>query len=161
MRITRYIHNSASYPLWPSHFIHSGAIGNSAPSTAIAYWAPSDLWDSSFGVIYFSPFILFMRWTVYWGWFVIPPPVDHVLSEHSTMTRPSWVTLHNMTHSFIELHTQGPSPWEGSDPRRGTWVSCHALLQRIFPIQGSNSGLPHCRQILYHLSHQGRPRILE
>ena len=32
---------------------------------------------------------------------------------------------------------------------------CHALLQEIFPTQGLNPGLPHCRQILYHLSHQG------
>ena len=30
-----------------------------------------------------------------------------------------------------------------------------ALLQGIFPAQGSNPGLPHYRQILYHLSHQG------
>jgi len=28
-----------------------------------------------------------------------------------------------------------------------------SLLQEIFPIQGSNPGLPHCRQILYQLSH--------
>ena len=32
-----------------------------------------------------------------------PSPVDHVLSELSTMTRPSWVALHSMAHSFIEL----------------------------------------------------------
>ena len=31
----------------------------------------------------------------------------------------------------------------------------------IFPIQGLNPGLPHCRQILYQLSHKGSPRILE
>ena len=37
-------------------------------------------------------------------WFAIPSsPVDHVLSELSTMTRPSWVALHGMAHSFIEL----------------------------------------------------------
>ena len=36
-----------------------------------------------------------------------------------------------------------------------------ALLQRIFPTQGSNPGLPHHRQILYQLSHKGSPRILE
>ena len=35
------------------------------------------------------------------------------------------------------------------------WSSCHFLLQRIFLIQGSNPGLLHCRQTLYHLSHQG------
>ena len=34
-------------------------------------------------------------------------------------------------------------------------MGCRALLQGIFPIQGLNPGLPHCRQILYHLSPQG------
>ena len=32
-----------------------------------------------------------------------PSPEDHVLSELSTMTRLSWVALHSMVHSFIEL----------------------------------------------------------
>ena len=32
-----------------------------------------------------------------------PSPVDHILSELSMMTRPSWVALHDMAHSFIEL----------------------------------------------------------
>ena len=36
-----------------------------------------------------------------------------------------------------------------------------SLLQGILPTQGSNPGLPHCRQILYQLSHKGSPRILE
>ena len=40
------------------------------------------------------------------------------------------------------------------------WGS-YSLLQGIFPTQGSNPGLPHCRQILYELSHKGSPRILE
>ena len=45
----------------------------------------------------------------------------------------------------------------GDSPGRNTGVGCHALLQGIFPILGSNPGLWHCRQILYHLSHQGSP----
>ena len=49
-------------------------------------------------------------------------------------------------------------PWDS--PGKNTGVGCHALLQGIFPTQGSNSGLPCCRQILYRLSHQGSPRIL-
>ena len=51
------------------------------------------------------PFIQFMRfsWQVYWGGLSFPPPVDHVLLELSAMTRPSWVALHSMAHSFIEL----------------------------------------------------------
>ena len=43
-------------------------------------------------------------------------------------------------------------PW--ASPGKNTGVGCHSLLQGIFPAQGSNSGLPHCRGILYHLSHQ-------
>ena len=50
-------------------------------------------------------------------------------------------------------------PWGSSS--KNTEVGCHALLQGIFPTQRSNPGLPHCRQILYHVSHQGSPRILE
>ena len=46
-------------------------------------------------------------------------------------------------------------------PGKNTGVGCHALLQGIFPTQGSNPGLQHCGQTLYHLSHQGSPRILE
>ena len=49
----------------------------------------------------------------------------------------------------------------GDSPGKNTGVGCPALLQGIFPTQGSNQGLPHCRQILYHLSHQGSPRIPE
>ena len=44
---------------------------------------------------------------------------------------------------------------------QNTGVGSHSLLQRIFPTQGSNPGLPHCRRILYQLSHKGNPRILE
>ena len=44
---------------------------------------------------------------------------------------------------------------------RNTGVGSHSLLQRLFPTQGLNLGLSHCRQILYCLSHQGSPRILE
>ena len=38
---------------------------------------------------------------------------------------------------------------------KNTGVGCHFLLQGIFPTQGLNPGLLHCRQMLYHLSHQG------
>ena len=44
-------------------------------------------------------------------------------------------------------------PWDF--PGKNTGVGCHFLLQEIFLIQGLNPGLPHCRQTLYQLSHQG------
>jgi len=50
-------------------------------------------------------------------------------------------------------------PW--NSPGQNTGVDSHSLLQGIFPTQGLNPGIPHCRQILYQLSHKGSPRILE
>ena len=51
------------------------------------------------------------------------------------------------------------SPW--TSPGQNTVVGSHSLLQGIFPTQGSNAALPHCRWILYQLSRKGSPRILE
>ena len=51
------------------------------------------------------------------------------------------------------------SPWNSPDQNSGVGSLSH--LQGIFPTQGSNPGLPHCRQILYQLSHKGSPRTLE
>ena len=51
------------------------------------------------------------------------------------------------------------SPW--NSPGQNTEVDSHSLLQGIFPTQGLNPGLLHCRCILYQVSHQGSPRILE
>ena len=92
--ITRHIHNCASYLLWPRHFIHSGAIGNSPllfPSIILA----------TFFLAFYIVHDVLMASTL--GWFAIPPPVDHVLSEFSAMTCPSWVAMHDMFHSFFEL----------------------------------------------------------
>ena len=41
----------------------------------------------------------------------------------------------------------------GDSPSKNTGVGCHALLQGIFSTQGLNPGPPHCKQILYSLSH--------
>ena len=51
------------------------------------------------------------------------------------------------------------SPW--NSPGQNTEVGSLSLIQGIFPIQGSNLGLPLCRQILYKLSHKGSPGILD
>ena len=54
------------------------------------------------------------------------------------------------------LQPQGlQSPW--NSPGQNTGLDSPSLLQGTFPIQGSNSGLPHCRWILYQLSHKGSP----
>ena len=46
-----------------------------------------------------------------------------------------------------------------NSPAKNTGVDCHSLLQGIFLTQGENPGLLHCRQILYHLNHQGSTLI--
>ena len=71
----------------------------------VAYWAPTNLGSSSLNVLSFCLFILFMRFSKqeYWNSLPFPSPVDYVLSELCTMTPPSWVALHGMAHSFIEL----------------------------------------------------------
>ena len=48
------------------------------------------------------------------------------------------------------------SPWDS--PGQNTGMGSLSLLQGIFPAQESNWGFLHCRQILYQLSYQGRPR---
>ena len=68
----------------------------------------------------------------------------------------------SITHSlWLTLVT----PWTAAHPTHLSWdfpskntgVGGHSLLQGIFPTQGSNLGLLPCREILYHLSHQGSP----
>ena len=53
------------------------------------------------------------------------------------------------------------TPWTIYSPGQTAGMDSRCLLQEIFPTPGSNPGLPHCRQILYQLNHQGSPRILE
>ena len=67
-----------------------------------------------------------------------------------------WLSLYDpMDYSWLSSSVHGDSPG------KNTGMGCHTLLQGIFPTQGLNPGFPHCRQILYHLSHQESPRILE
>ena len=51
------------------------------------------------------------------------------------------------------------NPW--NFPCQNTGMGSLSLLQGIFPTQGSNPGLPHCRRFLYQLSHKGSPGILQ
>ena len=48
-----------------------------------------------------------------------------------------------------------------NSPSQNTGEASHSFLQGIFPTQGKNPTVSHCRWILYQLSHQGSPRILE
>ena len=69
----------------------------------VVYWAPTNLGSSSFSVISFCLFILFVEFSRQDAEEPFPSPVDHILSELSTVSCPSWVALHGTAHSFIEL----------------------------------------------------------
>ena len=72
---------------------------------SIVYWAPNALGSSSFRVLSFCLFILFMEFSrqEYGSGLPLPFPVDRDLSELYSMSHPFWVVLHIMAHSFIEL----------------------------------------------------------
>ena len=73
-----------------------------------------------------------------------------------------YLTPESQSRSFVSNSSWPPalwSPW--NSPGQNTRVGSLSPLQGIFPTQGSNPGVPHCRQILYQLSHKESPRILE
>ena len=92
------------------HCFHFGSISSFflelfLHSSPVAYWAPTDLRSSSFSIISFCLFILFMGFSRqgYKNGLPFPSPVDRILSVLSTMTHMPWVALHSMAHSFVEL----------------------------------------------------------
>ena len=70
---------------------------------------------------------------------------------------------HSVVSNSLPPHGLKPTrlfyPW--NSPGQNTGVGSRSFLQGIFPTQGSNPTLLHCRQILYQLSQQGSPGVLE
>ena len=93
--------------LWSSHFILSGAISDCPlllPTQC--HFGHILTWGAHLPVSSFYLFILFMGFLKqeYWHGLPLPSPVDYIFLELSTMTHASWVALHGMVHSFIELY---------------------------------------------------------
>ena len=100
--ITSHIHNWVLFLLWFHPFILSAVISPLISSSILGTYWPGEF---IFQCPIFLPFhtvhgVLKAR---YWSGLPFPSPVDHVLSELSTMTRLSWMALHSMAHSFTEL----------------------------------------------------------
>ena len=84
---------------------------------------------------------------------------------HLSHQRSPLLSHENVTHSAVSNSLQlmdcsPPGPrflWPWNSPGKNAAVGHHSLFQGIFPTQGWNPGLPHCRQMLYPLSHQGSP----
>ena len=100
--MTSHIHNWVLFLLWLHLFILSGVISPLFSSKILGTYQPGEF-------IFQCPIFLSFH-TVhgvlgqeYASGLPLPSPVDHVLSELSTMTHPSWVALHGLAYSFIEL----------------------------------------------------------
>ena len=114
------------------------------------------------------PSMEFSRWE-YWSGLPFPSPGDlpnpgikpqsPTLQADALPSEPPGNPLESESHSvlLVSLWPSGlHSPW--NSPGQNADVDSHSLLQGIFPTQGSNPGLQHCRLILYQLSHQGHHR---
>ena len=84
--------------------------------------------------------------------------VHKSFSRRSPLSSIKWKSLSHIW-LFATPWTIQYSPWNSL--AQNTGVGSLSLLQGIFPTQRSNPGLPHCRWILYQLSHKGNLRILE
>ena len=88
-----------------------------------------------------------------------------ILTEGQEVCVPGLLGLLSISQSESEVAQSYLTLWDLMDyslpsmdvPGKNTGVGCHILLQGIFPTQGLNLGLPHCRWMLYPLSHQGSP----
>ena len=88
---------------------------------------------------------------------LFPGPLCSSYENFLSLEYSEWVKLLSRVRHFAAPWTVAYRPWDF--PGKNTGVGCHFLLRGIFPTQGSNPGLLHCRQTLYRLSHQGSPWI--
>ena len=83
-----------------------------------------------------------------------------ILYQLSYQGRPKICESHSVVSNSLQLHELYIySPW--NSPGQNMGMGSIFLLQWVFPTQGLNRGLLHCRQVLYQLSHKGSPRTLE
>ena len=117
--VTSHIHNWALFCFGSGSSFFLELFLHSSP---VVYWTPTDLGNSSFSVIYFCLFILFLRFSrkEHWSGLQFPSSVDHVFSELSTMTHPSWVVLNGMTRGYDYTALHSISAWPYSEYECGS-----------------------------------------
>ena len=107
-----------------------------------------------------SPILLTSISLLCWIWegimFIIFFSLVWVRSSNDKITEfPGSKTMSDSSQSHGLQPARLLCPW--NSPSKNNGVGSHSMLQGIFLIRGLNPGLLHCRQILYHLSHQGSP----
>ena len=85
--------------------------------------------------------------------FALQKNKSSAFSSHQNESKSENVSVKSYSLKPHGLHARLLRPW--NSPGKSIGVGCHSFLQGVVLTQGSNLGLPHGRQILYHLSHQG------
>ena len=92
--------------------------------------------------------------------YTIFSPIEHWKSGNAQLSQGDTPAFHlEWSRNAFSMSHGLQSPW--SSPGQNTGVGSLSLLQGVFPTHRSNSGLPHYKQILYPLSHQGSPRRVD
>ena len=140
--LKKFTRHRDTYPSWNCAWADSSA-------TRVSYSSAANLSQSEGSGLSFSTSWLGRGW---------PQETESKqkleIGHHKCLT--SWKNL--CEKCFIWPHGLYSS-W--NSPGKNTGMGSLSLLQGILPTQGLNPGLPHCRWVLYQLSNQGSPRILE
>ena len=169
----------ARVSLWPRDWVRISCL---IPGKGIGYPRQCS-WVSLVAQMVKIPSVVQETWVQSLGW---EEPLKEDMATHSDilawkipMDRGAWrAIVHGVAKSRTQLsdwtelclvaqscptlcnpmdYSPPGSSVHGDFPGKNTGVGSHAFLQGIFPSQGSNPGLPHCRHFLYCLSHQGSP----
>ena len=129
MLLLRHIHNWVLFLLWLRLFILSGIISPLISSSILGtYWLGKFIFQCPVFLPFHTVHGVFKA-RILKG-LPFPSPVDHILSDLPTMTRPSWVALHSMACSFIELDNQSDHQSMWSD-----WLFfCDCGFQSVWPL---------------------------
>ena len=106
--------------------------------------------------------MFFNKYIRLWRLFITILPKERLWSKYFKTIETSIEITESESRSVVSSSLQPRllhGPWDF--PGQNTGVGSLSLLHAIFPTQGSNPGLLHCRRILYQLSSKGSPRILE
>ena len=153
------------HPLWDAEFQNDLLSWDYLLYLYFQSWVSTRRCKSSMFCAHLLPCTTVIGWmkcfSFLWkDWFVGTQGIHHCIEKQQSWLFLVCVCLVTQSRQTLRDPMDCSSPGSsvhGHSLGKNTRGGCHALLHGIFPIQGSNPGLPHCRQILYCLSHQGSP----
>ena len=137
-------------------------LANALCSYSVAYWTPSDLGRGGAHLLVSYLFaFLYLYIKITWSGLPFPSPVDHILSELFTMIHLSWVALHGMAHSLIELckplHCDKAVIYEGDNTRFSSVQFSRSVVSDSLRPHESQHTRPRCPSLNPGVHSDSRP----